>query len=383
MSSSDPTVVDKLAVLPLIVQILSSSIYAIFSAPFRDPAGIGAPTAKEHVHNAAVRAVTGSVRIGTAQWIAPKFLDTYISWCKKRGRTPDVVDVVVPGLPNSDKGNVNDGKRTVKAFWLGDRHTAEYVMVYAHGGGFVFTGSPQHVEMLARWVGYGQGKLAILCVCYTLSPGAVYPVAVGEMVETLRWVLSPDGGKRKASQVLLGGDSAGGNLALAVLSHISGHPHPNEKIVRRLDLDENLKGAFLVAPWVSADEVKYPSVQKFRDRDIIGRGCPSYWSKAYMGAVDEDPYMWAALAQAEWWSGVRAEKILVLAGEEEILIDAVTEFALKLEKGIERGILKFVVGKKETHVQTLQDMDERKVIELGDKCQEGAARNWIRENLVN
>lgn len=381
MASPSPTIIDKLAVLPLIFKLLSSTIYALFTAPFRDPAGIGAPTVREHVHNAALRAVTSSMRIGTAQWLSPTFLKTYISWCGKRGRKPDIVDIPAAGLPDPDG---SDGaQRTVKAFWLGNKDTAKYVMIYAHGGGFVFAGSAQHLNMLDRWTSWSQGSLAILCVCYSLSPGAVYPVAVGEIVETLRWILSPSGGNRTPGQVLLGGDSAGGNLALAVLSHLSGHPHPNSRIVKKLDLDAKLKGLLVVAPWVSADEKKYPSVRKYRNRDIVGYGCATYWSKAYIGVGDEDEYMWAALAGTDWWKGVRAEKILMLAGEEEKLVDAVTDVAVKMDKGADQGTVKFVVGKKETHVQGLQMIDEKKVIELGEKCQEGAIRIWIRENLAN
>lgn len=317
------------------------------------------------------------MRIETAQWLSPAFVDTYISWCKKQGRETDIIDVPAPGLPDHD-----DAKRTVKCFWLGDKAKAKYMMVYTHGGGFVFAGSAQHLNMLDRWVKWSQGKLAILCVCYSLSPGAVYPIAVGETVEALRWVLSPSGGNRSPGQVLLGGDSAGGNLAIAVLSHLSGHPHPNTKLVKSLDLKgESLKGVILVAPWVSADEKKYPSVSRLKHRDIIGPGCATYWSKAYMGAEDEDEYMWAALANVSWWNDVKAEKILVLAGEEEMLIDAIQAFAIKLDKGT-WGAVTFRVGEKETHAQPLMVMDEKRVIELGERCQEGAIKAWIESHLV-
>ena len=87
-------------------------------------------------------------------------------------------------------------------------------MVYYHGGGFVIPGSDRHLDMLLRFVEFSNNNLAIFAVAYTLSPGAVYPTAIGQSVEALRYIVSLPG--HSADTTLIGGDSAGGNLAVAV-----------------------------------------------------------------------------------------------------------------------------------------------------------------------
>ncbi|KAA0909870.1 alpha/beta hydrolase [Aquicoccus porphyridii] len=86
------------------------------------------------------------------------------------------------------------------------------ILLYFHGGGYVF-GSPRtHRAMLARVSG-----LSGLPAClpqYRLAPEHPFPVAVEDALSTYRAVAGRPGG------VILGGDSAGGGLALALLGEI-------------------------------------------------------------------------------------------------------------------------------------------------------------------
>jgi acetyl esterase/lipase len=52
---------------------------------------------------------------------------------------------------------------------------------------------------------------------------------------------------RSPYDILISGGSAGGNLAVAVLSHIP-HPHPD---VAPIKLQQPLLGTMLYSPWVS------------------------------------------------------------------------------------------------------------------------------------
>ncbi|WP_372613154.1 alpha/beta hydrolase [Aquicoccus sp.] len=86
------------------------------------------------------------------------------------------------------------------------------VLLYFHGGGYVF-GSPRtHRAMLARLSG-----LSGLPAClpqYRLAPEHPFPAAVEDALSAYRAVAEHPGG------VILGGDSAGGGLALALLGEI-------------------------------------------------------------------------------------------------------------------------------------------------------------------
>src|SRR4051812_33687095 len=87
-------------------------------------------------------------------------------------------------------------------------------LVYFHGGGWVW-GSVDTHDSAARELA-AAGDVATISVDYALSPEARFPQALEECAAVVRhvaragaeWGLDP-------SRILLGGDSAGGNLALA------------------------------------------------------------------------------------------------------------------------------------------------------------------------
>jgi acetyl esterase/lipase len=83
--------------------------------------------------------------------------------------------------------------------------------------------------------------------------------------------------------VFVGGDSAGGNLALGLMSHIL-HPHPKLSDDLRIDLSAPLAGAILTSPWV-----KFPtdddSVKRNAGSDVICEGAADRWVGAFQGTV--------------------------------------------------------------------------------------------------
>jgi len=87
-------------------------------------------------------------------------------------------------------------------------------LVYFHGGGWVWANVDTHDRMVREYAAAGQ--VAAVSVDYALSPEAKFPQALEECAAVVRWVAEHgtewglDG-----SRILLGGDSAGGNLALA------------------------------------------------------------------------------------------------------------------------------------------------------------------------
>jgi acetyl esterase len=90
------------------------------------------------------------------------------------------------------------------------------VLVFLHGGGFVFgdVGTHDgHSRRLANRTG-----LAVLAVEYRLAPEHRYPAAVEDADRTLAWVRSPEAESLGLddTRVSVVGDSAGGNLALVL-----------------------------------------------------------------------------------------------------------------------------------------------------------------------
>jgi acetyl esterase len=87
------------------------------------------------------------------------------------------------------------------------------VVIYFHGGGFIFGGLDQ-VDDLTRKMAK-RAQAVVVNVDYRLSPEAKFPLAVNDAYATLEWVaanaarLGIDPGK-----IVISGDSAGGNLTI-------------------------------------------------------------------------------------------------------------------------------------------------------------------------
>jgi acetyl esterase len=89
------------------------------------------------------------------------------------------------------------------------------VLVYFHGGGWVIGNLDSH-DGAARWLANRAG-VAVASVDYRLGPEHVFPAAVDDCWAATRWVadhgdelgIDPD-------RIVVGGDSAGGNLAAVV-----------------------------------------------------------------------------------------------------------------------------------------------------------------------
>jgi acetyl esterase len=87
-------------------------------------------------------------------------------------------------------------------------------LVYFHGGGWVWANVDTHDRMVREYAAAGQ--VNAVSVDYALSPEAKFPQALEECAAVVRWIAQhgADCGL-DPNRIVLGGDSAGGNLALA------------------------------------------------------------------------------------------------------------------------------------------------------------------------
>ena len=85
-------------------------------------------------------------------------------------------------------------------------HNESTVVVFAHGGGFVFCDLDSH-DGLCRSMANGLGAM-VVSVDYRLAPEHRWPVAAEDVYAVARWAE-----QLGARHLIIGGDSAGGNLA--------------------------------------------------------------------------------------------------------------------------------------------------------------------------
>lgn len=122
------------------------------------------------------------------------------------------------GLPPVELHRVQDypvGNFSVRLYQPQEKPT-DTVILFMHGGGWVFGNADTH-DGLCRALAQGTGH-TLVAVDYRLAPEHRYPAAHDDCREALSWVSNPDAEHGlHFKQVVLAGDSAGGQLA-AVLA---------------------------------------------------------------------------------------------------------------------------------------------------------------------
>ena len=89
-------------------------------------------------------------------------------------------------------------------------------LVYAHGGGWVFGNLDSHDVLCAQLA--LEAGIVVCAVDYRLAPEARFPGAFDDVVAGLKWVAANGASVGiDPTRLAIGGDSAGGNLAAAVV----------------------------------------------------------------------------------------------------------------------------------------------------------------------
>lgn len=212
-----------------------------------------------------------------------------------------------------------DGGRVVPALRL-EAAADGPLLVWFHGGAFCL-GSPRtHASLaaaLAERIGSGAG--AVL-PAYRLAPEHPFPAAAADALSAYRALLAEGVDPRR---VVVGGDSAGGGLALGLLHRLLalGLPRPAAVLAFSPWVDMTLAGASLVTR--AAEDAYLPAARLPEVRD------------AYLAGADpRDPL-------ASPWLGqfTGAPPVLIQASRAEILLDDARAMAATLARdGVAVGL---------------------------------------------
>lgn len=119
--------------------------------------------------------------------------------------------VSAPPLTLAQPGNAGQ----IPGLWVQNQPHSDLVMLYFHGGAYMF-GSPEtHTAMLAALALRTGGR--VFAPRYRLAPENPFPAAFDDAVAAWEGLLALGYDPRS---IVIGGDSAGGGLALALLSHL-------------------------------------------------------------------------------------------------------------------------------------------------------------------
>ncbi|KAI8813573.1 Alpha/Beta hydrolase protein, partial [Cladochytrium replicatum] len=193
-------------------------------------------------------------------------------------------DLVLEGMSGEE------AKGSFEAEWVEHRSIMdapehERVILYIHGGAFVIGSRRLHRGITWMLSKYGGGA-SVLSIDYRLSPPSCFPLPLQDCLSAYLHLIAPqvsssipesregitNGGKvvmrYKPSQIVLMGDSAGGNLCLATVLYIREH---GKKLREQYGIEaENIMPAGVggLSPWCDLSHSQ-PSFLLNGDYDIV------------------------------------------------------------------------------------------------------------------
>jgi len=175
------------------------------------------------------------------------------------------------------------------------------IFVFLHGGGYCIGSS-----RTTHRIGLANLSKTTSCVChsidYRLAPKHPYPAALDDVMQAWKAIIADN----PNSQIILGGDSAGGGLSLALMMRLR---------------DEGLRlpdAAVLFSPWtdLTCSSQTYKTLSKADP--MIYHGIPNDCAGYYVpdSANRKDPYISPMFGD---FTGL--PRTLILVGDREILLD--------------------------------------------------------------
>ncbi len=104
-------------------------------------------------------------------------------------------------------------------------------LLYLHGGGWVFGSIDTHLGAMAR-LAQGSG-LTVVGIDYRLAPEAPFPAGLNDAMRAWHWLRAQQGPQASSGPWFVSGDSAGANLALALMLDLRnlGEPLPDAALL--------------------------------------------------------------------------------------------------------------------------------------------------------
>lgn len=196
------------------------------------------------------------------------------------------------------------------------------LLVYLHGGGWTIGSINSCAEFCDALA--ATGKVMVLAVDYALAPEKPYPAGLTDCVAATEFAID-NAGKwgSSSSMVSIGGDSSGGNLALATALSLAD---------RRMQ--DPLRSIVLFYPVVKAYSDNSISWKRYRRGYGLDKRLMETFNEAYLAGGDSrDPMVSPIEAPLEKLA--QLPPVLLVAAERDILADQGREFTDKV-KGTER-----------------------------------------------
>ena len=191
--------------------------------------------------------------------------------------------------------------------------TTDTMLVWLHGGGWVI-GAPDlslgETDSLANLA-----NTKVLSIDYRMAPEHPFPAAYDDSIAAVQWVFDhADELGIDPRKVVVGGDSAGGNLAAAVAQHFA----------------SQLRGQLLVYPAVDLTRVSAAATQ-YAEGYLLNAPTMNWFAEQYLGDTDRrDPRISPMLADDATFAALAPAHIVI--AEYDPLRDDGFDYAEKLRQ---------------------------------------------------
>lgn len=215
----------------------------------------------------------------------------------------------------------NSKETTVKAVRVGEMygewiavnrtHMKKHVILYCHGGGYS-TGSSQYARTLTTKLAMST-SMDVFSFDYRLAPEHPYPAAVEDAVAAWDYLMLLGYGAR---DVVIAGDSAGGNLALALTFKLK----EEERLLPR--------GLVLMSPWTDLTSSGKSYENKKEVDPVLGEEYIGQMIQNYASGQDlENPLISPVFGDFEGFPST-----YIQVGDNEMLLNDATLLHKKMVK---------------------------------------------------
>lgn len=190
-------------------------------------------------------------------------------------------------------------------------HMKKYVILYCHGGGYS-TGSSVYARTLTTKLAVST-SMDVLCFDYRLAPENPYPAATEDAMKVWNSLMLLGYGAR---DIIVAGDSAGGNLALSLMLKLK----QEKRLLPR--------GAILMSPWTDLTASGKSHLSRANIDPILDAAYLKEMTDNY--AADEDlknPFISPLFGEYDGFP-----PIYIQAGDNEILLNDATMLHKKMVK---------------------------------------------------
>ncbi|CAK7212964.1 hypothetical protein SCUCBS95973_001638 [Sporothrix curviconia] len=285
-------------------------------------------------------------------------------------------------VPLTDKDTDGFGEGTLHLLTLPDERSSSQsaddrkgpTLLYFHGGAFISPlGNVGPADAIARRMGAHQ--LAVLE--YRLAPAAPYPTQLAQAAAALRHLTAAEG--LAFHDIAVAGDSAGGNLTLALLAHLQS-PHPRIRPVP-VPAGQRLRGALAISARTRNEPTRL-SHNENEGKDMLSKASMALISSAWKPVQGE---VWAApdVGDRAFWQGLPVDRVVLAAGADEIYRDDIIHTAEMMgasatpnaQRKNGEPVVELVVCPGEVHAQTIVDI----VLGIKDGMMANASLRWAEE----